>query len=54
MSALSTLFEPFLRERPYLKNVTPKTVVWYRRLLGVHTHGDGRRTGRPQQAAAAH
>jgi hypothetical protein len=29
MSALSTLFERFLRERRYLKNVTPKTVVWY-------------------------
>ena len=30
MSALSTLFEQFLRERRYLKNVTPKTVTWYR------------------------
>lgn len=29
MSALSTLFEQFLRERRYLKNVTPKTVAWY-------------------------
>ena len=29
MSALSTLFEQFLRERRYLKNVTPKTVTWY-------------------------
>ena len=29
MDALSTLFERFLRERRYLKNVTPKTVVWY-------------------------
>jgi hypothetical protein len=29
MSALSSLFERFLRERRYLKNVTPKTVVWY-------------------------
>lgn len=29
MSAVSTLFEQFLRERRYLKNVTPKTVVWY-------------------------
>ena len=29
MSALSTLFEQFLRERRYLKNVTPKTVMWY-------------------------
>lgn len=29
MSALSTLFKQFLRERRYLKNVTPKTVIWY-------------------------
>jgi hypothetical protein len=29
MTALSALFERFLRERRYLKNVTPKTVVWY-------------------------
>jgi site-specific recombinase XerD len=29
MSALSTLFEQFIRERRYLKNVTPKTVIWY-------------------------
>lgn len=29
MSAVSTLFDQFLRERRYLKNVTPKTVVWY-------------------------
>jgi hypothetical protein len=29
MDTLSTLFERFLRERRYLKNVTPKTVVWY-------------------------
>jgi hypothetical protein len=29
MTALSTLFERFLRERRYLTNVTPKTVVWY-------------------------
>ena len=29
MSALSTLFEQFLRERRYLKNVTPKTATWY-------------------------
>jgi len=29
MSALDALFEQFLRERLYLKNVTPKTRVWY-------------------------
>jgi integrase/recombinase XerD len=29
MSALSALFEQFLRERRFLKNVTPKTVTWY-------------------------
>jgi site-specific recombinase XerD len=29
MSALSTLFEQFLRERRYLKNATPKTEAWY-------------------------
>jgi integrase/recombinase XerD len=29
MDTLTTLFERFLRERRYLKNVTPKTVVWY-------------------------
>jgi len=26
----ATLFEQFLRERAYLKNVTPRTLVWYR------------------------
>lgn len=29
MVALSTLFQQFLRERQYLKNVTPKTIIWY-------------------------
>ena len=29
MELLSPLFERFLRERRYLKNVTPKTIVWY-------------------------
>lgn len=29
MAALSTLFQQFLRERQYLKNVTPKTIIWY-------------------------
>src|SRR5687767_1180080 len=29
MSGLSTLFEQFLRQRRFLKNVTPKTVTWY-------------------------
>jgi site-specific recombinase XerD len=29
MSALSSLFERFLRERRYLKNVTPNTIAWY-------------------------
>ena len=29
MSALSALFEQFLRERRFLKNVTPKTVTAY-------------------------
>ncbi len=33
MSPLSTLFEQFLRERRYLKNVTPKTVIWYEKRL---------------------
>src|SRR4051812_45111720 len=27
---LATLFEQFLRERTYLKNVTPPTLIWYR------------------------
>ena len=27
---LATLFEQFLKERTYLKNVTPRTIVWYR------------------------
>ncbi|MGC4083662.1 MAG: tyrosine-type recombinase/integrase [Vicinamibacterales bacterium] len=27
---LATLFEQFLRERTYLKNVTPRTLIWYR------------------------
>ena len=26
---LATLFEQFLKERSYLKNVTPRTIVWY-------------------------
>jgi len=26
---LATLFEQFLKERIYLKNVTPRTIVWY-------------------------
>jgi hypothetical protein len=26
---LSDFQEPFLRERRYLKNVTPKTITWY-------------------------
>jgi len=26
---LATLFERFLKERTYLKNVTPRTLVWY-------------------------
>ena len=29
MDALSTLFARFLRERRFLKNVTPKTIIWY-------------------------
>ena len=29
MDSLQSLFEQFLRERQYLKNVTPKTVIWY-------------------------
>ena len=29
MSALDPLFQQFLRDRTYLKNVTPKTQVWY-------------------------
>ena len=29
MPTLNTLFETFLRERTYLKNVSPKTRIWY-------------------------
>ncbi len=29
MTRLDNLFEQFLQERTYLKNVTPKTRVWY-------------------------
>jgi integrase/recombinase XerD len=29
MDSLQSLFDQFLRERQYLKNVTPKTIVWY-------------------------
>ena len=29
MATLSTLFERFLKERRFLKNVTPKTLSWY-------------------------
>jgi hypothetical protein len=27
---LATLFDQFLKERTYLKNVTPSTLIWYR------------------------
>jgi hypothetical protein len=26
---LATLFDQFLKERTYLKNVTPATIIWY-------------------------
>ena len=29
MATLDLLFDQFLRERTYLKNVSPKTRVWY-------------------------
>jgi len=29
MATLGSLFEQFLRERRYLKNVSPKTITWY-------------------------
>jgi hypothetical protein len=29
MTQLESLFQQFLQERTYLKNVTPKTRVWY-------------------------
>jgi site-specific recombinase XerD len=29
MATLNSLFEQFLRERRYLKNVSPKTITWY-------------------------
>jgi hypothetical protein len=29
MGRLNQLFDQFLQERTYLKNVTPKTRVWY-------------------------
>ena len=29
MATLESLFQQFLRERRYLKNVSPKTLVWY-------------------------
>ena len=29
MSRLDQLFEQFVRERRYLKNVTPATIEWY-------------------------
>jgi RHS repeat-associated protein len=34
MSSLDQLFEQFLRERRYLKNVTPSTVEWYQTAWG--------------------
>ena len=33
MDPLSLLFEQFVRERRFLKNVTPKTVTWYQTAL---------------------
>lgn len=45
MSALSTLFEQFLRERRYLKNVTPKTAVWYESAFGGRPAAGGVCTG---------
>jgi site-specific recombinase XerD len=29
MATLNSLFDQFLRERRYLKNVSPKTITWY-------------------------
>ena len=29
MATLNSLFEQFLRERRYLKHVSPKTITWY-------------------------
>ena len=37
MSALSALFERFLRERRYLQNVTPKTLTWYQTAFDAFT-----------------
>lgn len=33
MATLESLFQQFLRERRYLKNVSPKTLVWYESAL---------------------
>ena len=45
----ATLFDQFLQERLYLKNVTPRTLMWYRvcnkpkpNLCGSTTAGDAR------------
>jgi integrase/recombinase XerD len=51
MSVLSTLFEQFLRERRYLRNVTPKTVMWYQTAFDALTRTvgapDPRQLGKP-------
>ena len=37
MTTLTVLFEQFLKEKRYLKNVTPKTLDWYTSAWGAFT-----------------
>jgi hypothetical protein len=49
MPSLNALFEQFLRERRYLKNVSPKTQVWYETAWAtflVSAHLKARKSGR--------
>jgi integrase/recombinase XerD len=51
MDSLNPLFQQFLRERVYLKNVTPKTRIWYesawRAFTSAHANRPDRLSGSP-------
>lgn len=50
MDRLNQLFEQFLEERTYLKNVTPKTRVWYESAWKAFKSTQINRAGRPESA----
>jgi site-specific recombinase XerD len=50
MIRLETLFQQFLQERTYLKNITPKTRVWYQSAWKAFK---GTQTNTPERLASA-